>query len=97
MPGWDKPQKAMVLATMLRDSAVGVLQNLTEAERLDYDTLTKALQLRFGDEHLTELLYGQLQDRIQLPKESLKTFAEEIYRLAKKAFINCPNPGAGRY
>lgn len=57
---------------------------------LSYDKLTAALELRFGDAHKTQLLHGQLHSRVQLSKESLTEFAQEIEGLARKAFANCP-------
>ena len=88
---WDSLEKAKILATVLRESAVSVLNNLAEPDRLDYNKLTEALKLRFGDEHLTELLHGQLHDRVQLYNESLTSYAQDIHKLSRKAFRECPS------
>ncbi|VEN37479.1 unnamed protein product [Callosobruchus maculatus] len=54
--------------------------SLSTVELRDYDKITSALKLRFGDEHLTELLYGQLHQRSQKAKEYLAAFAYEVQR-----------------
>ncbi|VEN48470.1 unnamed protein product [Callosobruchus maculatus] len=58
---------------MLRDSAAAILENLCSSDLRDYDKITSALRLRFGDAHLTELLHGQLHNRTQQAKEDLTT------------------------
>ncbi|VEN57542.1 unnamed protein product [Callosobruchus maculatus] len=66
---------------MLRDSAAAILENLCASDLRDYDKITSALKLRFGDAHLTELLHGQLHNRTQQAKEDLTTFAYEVQSL----------------
>ncbi|KAJ3645651.1 hypothetical protein Zmor_023292 [Zophobas morio] len=88
--GWNNSEKVNVLAAMLRNSAVNVLQNLPQEDRLNYEKLTSALKLRFGDAHLAELLYGQLRNRIQSLNEDLTSYAYEVQTLAKKVFVNSP-------
>nr|CAH7719562.1 unnamed protein product [Callosobruchus chinensis] len=43
---------------MLRDSAAAILDNLPSSDLRDYGKITSALNLRFGDIRLTELLHG---------------------------------------
>ncbi|VEN64638.1 unnamed protein product, partial [Callosobruchus maculatus] len=56
MNNWSNEEKACVLTSMLRDSAAAILENLCSSDLRDYDKITSALRLRFGDAHLTELL-----------------------------------------
>ncbi|VEN55155.1 unnamed protein product, partial [Callosobruchus maculatus] len=86
MNNWSNEEKACVLTSMLRDSAAAILENLCSSDLRDYDKITSALKLRFGDAHLTELLHGQLHNRTQQAKEDLTTFAYEVQSLAKRAF-----------
>ncbi|VEN55290.1 unnamed protein product, partial [Callosobruchus maculatus] len=87
---WSNEEKACVLTSMLRDSAAAILENLCSSDLRDFDKITSALKLRFGDAHLTELLHGQLHNRTQQAKEDLTTFAYEVQSLAKRAFVNSP-------
>ncbi|VEN46472.1 unnamed protein product [Callosobruchus maculatus] len=73
MNNWSNEEKACVLTSMLRDSAAAILENLCSSDLRDYDKITSALRLRFGDAHLTELLHGQLHSRTQQAKEDLTT------------------------
>nr|CAH7759153.1 unnamed protein product [Callosobruchus chinensis] len=90
MNNWSNEEKACVLTLMLRDSAAGILENISSSDLHDYGKITSALNLRFENAHLTELLYGQLHNRAQQAKEDLTTFAYEVQRLAKRAFVNSP-------
>ncbi|VEN62679.1 unnamed protein product, partial [Callosobruchus maculatus] len=82
---WSIEEKACVLTSMLRDSAAAILENLCSSDLRDYDKITSALKLRFGDAHLAELLHGQLHNRTQQAKEDLTTLAYEVQSLAKRA------------
>ncbi|VEN38969.1 unnamed protein product, partial [Callosobruchus maculatus] len=73
---------------MLRDSAAAILENLCSSDLRNYDKITTARKLRFGDAHLTELLHCKLHNRTQQAKEDLTTFAYEVQSLAKRAFVN---------
>ncbi|VEN48518.1 unnamed protein product, partial [Callosobruchus maculatus] len=85
MNNWSNEEKACVLTSMLRDSAAAILENLCSSDLRDYDKITSALRLRFGDAHLIELLHSQLHNRTQQAKEDLTTFAYEVQSLAKRA------------
>ncbi|VEN41039.1 unnamed protein product, partial [Callosobruchus maculatus] len=90
MNNWSNEEKACVLTSMLRDFAAAIFENPCSSDERDYDKITSALKLRFGDVHLTELLHGQLYNRTQQAKEDLTTFAYEVQSLAKRAFVNSP-------
>nr|CAD7201211.1 unnamed protein product [Timema douglasi] len=82
--------KAQYLAEILRGPALAVLQNISEPTRLDYDALTSALVLRFGDKHLRHLYHAQLKNRVQRPNESLAELAADVERLSQLALEGCP-------
>ncbi|GFX00324.1 gag-Pol polyprotein [Trichonephila clavipes] len=44
---WDSRTKACQLAASLRADAADILQTLPETQRLDFDALVNALELRF--------------------------------------------------
>ncbi|GFY02356.1 gag-Pol polyprotein [Trichonephila clavipes] len=46
---WDSQTKACQLAASLRADAADILQTLPETQRLDFDALVNALELRFGE------------------------------------------------
>ncbi|VEN53797.1 unnamed protein product, partial [Callosobruchus maculatus] len=71
MNNWSNEEKACVRTTMLRGSAAAILENLCSLDLREYEKITSALKLRFGDAHLTELLHGQLHNRTQQAKEDL--------------------------
>nr|CAH7737620.1 unnamed protein product [Callosobruchus chinensis] len=75
---------------MLRDSSAPILENLSSFDIHDNDKITSTLKLRFDDDHLTELLHGQLHNRTQQAKEDLTTFAYEVRSSAKRASVNNP-------
>ncbi|VEN63443.1 unnamed protein product [Callosobruchus maculatus] len=90
MNNWSNEEKTCVLTSMLRDSAAAILENLCSSDLRDYDKVTSALKLRFGDAQLTELLPCQRHNWTQQAKEDLTTFAYEVQSLSKRAFINSP-------
>nr|CAH7754088.1 unnamed protein product [Callosobruchus chinensis] len=71
---WSKEEQACVVTSTLRAAAT-ILENLLSSDLHEYDNLTPALKLRSGDAHLTELLHGQLHNRIQEARWDLTKFA----------------------
>nr|CAH7736217.1 unnamed protein product [Callosobruchus chinensis] len=59
---------------MLRDLAAAILENLSSSDLRDYSKIVSALKLRFGDAHLTKLMYDEWHNRTQQAKEDLTTF-----------------------
>ncbi|GFY36525.1 retrovirus-related Pol polyprotein from transposon 412 [Trichonephila clavipes] len=56
---WDSHTKACQLAASLRADAADILQTLPETQRLDFDALVNALELRFGEKCVKD--YSRLQ------------------------------------
>ncbi|GFT03909.1 retrovirus-related Pol polyprotein from transposon 412 [Trichonephila clavipes] len=86
---WDSQTKACQLAASLRADAADILQTLPETQRLDFDALVNALELRFG-EKCEGLQQTQLKSRQQKVSETLQELATDVERLSHLAFSDCP-------
>ncbi|GFS67229.1 gag-Pol polyprotein [Trichonephila clavipes] len=60
---WDSQTKACQLAASLRADAADILQTLPETQRLDFDALVNALELRFGEKCVKDYSRLQLKSR----------------------------------
>ena len=79
MNKWSNADKAAHLAINLRGAAAAtVLTNLHPTQRQSYETLTAALNSRFGMAHQTELNRMRLKARSRRRKESLAELAEDV-------------------
>ncbi|KFM56688.1 Retrovirus-related Pol polyprotein from transposon 412, partial [Stegodyphus mimosarum] len=88
--GWDSQAKACHLAASLRADAADILQTLPESKRLDFEALSGALELRFGEKCLKDYSRLQLKSRQQKPTETLQELATDVERLSHLAFSECP-------
>ncbi|KAF8770190.1 hypothetical protein HNY73_017752 [Argiope bruennichi] len=88
--GWNPQAKAFHLATSLRGDAADILETLTEEQRHDFQALSSALELRFGEKCTKEYSRLQLKFRYQKAGESLQELAADIQRLSHLAFSDCP-------
>ncbi|GFU10569.1 gag-Pol polyprotein [Trichonephila clavipes] len=92
-------EKACQLAASLRADAADILQTLPETQRLDFDALVNALELRFGEKCVKDYSRLQLKSRQQKVSETLQELATDVERLSHLAFSHCPtevkrSPGA---
>ncbi|GFY30892.1 retrovirus-related Pol polyprotein from transposon 17.6 [Trichonephila clavipes] len=87
---WDSQTKACQLAASLRADAADILQTLPETQRLDFDALVKALELRFGEKCVKDYSRLQLKSRQQKVSETLQELATDVERLSHLAFSDCP-------
>jgi hypothetical protein len=87
---WDNITKAFQLAAALRGEAADILQTLPVDKRADFQSLTGALELRFGESHLKDFNRLQLKSRRQKAGETLQELAAEIEKLSQLAFSECP-------
>ncbi|GFY02223.1 retrovirus-related Pol polyprotein from transposon 412 [Trichonephila clavipes] len=87
---WDSQTKACQLAASLRADAADILQTLPETQRLDFDALVNALELRFGDKCVKDYSRLQLKSRQQKVSETLQELATDVERLSHLAFSDCP-------
>ncbi|KAH9524397.1 hypothetical protein Btru_054422 [Bulinus truncatus] len=80
--GWTRDEdKATALVLALRGKAAELLHTISDPGR--YDAVVRALELRFGDEHLQEVYRGQLKTRQQKYGEPLREIEADIERLAR--------------
>ncbi|GFW15556.1 retrovirus-related Pol polyprotein from transposon 297 [Trichonephila clavipes] len=87
---WDSQTKACQLAASLRADAADILQTLPETQRLDFDALVNALELRFGEKCVKDYSRLQLKSRQQKVSETLQELATDVERLSLLAFSDCP-------
>ncbi|GFS51414.1 gag-Pol polyprotein [Trichonephila clavipes] len=87
---WDSQTKACQLAASLRADAADILQTLPETQRLDFDVLVNALELRFGEKCVKDYSRLQLKSRQQKVSETLQELATDVERLSHLAFSDCP-------
>ncbi|GFT14397.1 CCHC-type domain-containing protein [Nephila pilipes] len=57
---------------------------------MDLTTIERALESRFGDNHLTQFYRTELKTRLQKPGESLQVLAADVERLMNLAYAECP-------
>ncbi|XP_046417430.1 homeobox protein 5-like [Neodiprion fabricii] len=84
-PGRIQDVRDSSLASCLRTPALNVLTALSEEEISDYQKLSSALELRYGNDHLTKLYTAQLQTRRQGRDEDLASLSQDIERLSRVA------------
>ncbi|GFX12178.1 CCHC-type domain-containing protein [Trichonephila clavipes] len=87
---WDSQTKACQLAASLRADAADILQTLPETQRLDFDALVNALELRFGEKCVKDYSRLQLKSRQQKVSETLQELATDVERFSHLAFSDCP-------
>ncbi|GFX09392.1 retrovirus-related Pol polyprotein from transposon 412 [Trichonephila clavipes] len=87
---WDSQTKACQLAASLRADAADILQTLPETQRLDFDALVNALELRFGEKCVKDYSRLQLKSRQQKVSETLQELVTDVERLSHLAFSDCP-------
>ncbi|GFT80072.1 gag-Pol polyprotein [Trichonephila clavipes] len=87
---WDSQTKACQLAASLRADAADILQTLPETQRLDFDAIVNALELRFGEKCVKDYSRLQLKSRQQKVSETLQELATDVERLSHLAFSDCP-------
>ncbi|GFW21873.1 retrovirus-related Pol polyprotein from transposon 412 [Trichonephila clavipes] len=87
---WDSQTKACQLAASLRADAADISQTLPEIQRLDFDALVNALELRFGEKCVKDYSRLQLKSQQQKVSETLQELATDVERLSHLAFSDCP-------
>jgi predicted aspartyl protease len=87
---WDDEGKAVALTLALRGQALQILQTLPVEDQKNYAAFVKALELRYGDHHLSQVYQSQLRARVQKSGENLQEFAADVERLVHLAYPNGP-------
>ncbi|KAJ8027616.1 hypothetical protein HOLleu_32813 [Holothuria leucospilota] len=81
---------AMCLAASLKGYARAVLTDLDAESRRSYPLLVEALSRRFSPFHQTEIFRVQLKSHIRKKEKSLPQLAQEVRRLARRAYPSAP-------
>lgn len=84
--GWNYRSKALLLASSLSGSARAILNELTERERRDFDSLVSVLKNRFGSINRAEVFRAELQSRVRYRNETLPELAQSIKKLTRRAY-----------
>ena len=76
----------------MRGAALEILQTLSDEDISKYSalTLTTALELGFGDEHLKQVFDARLKTRTQKFGESLQEFAADVKKMVRLAYPEAP-------
>ena len=83
---WSERTKALELATSLRKTALGVLTDLNDDTRYDFQALVSALSTRFEPEDQAEVFKAQLRNRRRKKTESIPELGQDMKRLARLAY-----------
>lgn len=85
---WNDLVKAIQLAAHLRGKARSVLDSWNEG--MTYSELKNRLELKFGDRQNFQNAYTQFSNRKQKPGEDFAAFGEDLERLARSVYPECP-------
>ena len=80
--GWNKKERATALMLALRGAAAESLQTIPLESHSNYEVLIKALDLRYGEDHMKQIYRSQLRNRAQRSGESIQQLAQDIERLS---------------
>ncbi|CAC5404179.1 unnamed protein product [Mytilus coruscus] len=83
---WNSKTKALLLASNLSGGARAILNEITEVDRHDFDSLVKSLKNRFGSVNRAEVFRAELQTRVRFKNESLPELAQAIKKLTRRAY-----------
>lgn len=84
--GWDEAEKALQLATALRGPALETLSHLPAAKQACFESLSEALQRRFGHRHQAEVYRAQLKKRVKQKSETLSQLAQDVEGLVRRSY-----------
>ena len=83
---WDYTTKSLQLASQLSGQACGILGDLPETQRRDYESILQALQMRFGSIERSELFKAKLETKVKGDHETLSELAQAIKKLTRQAY-----------
>lgn len=84
--GWKESTKALFLASSLSGGARALLNEMSDNERHNYQSLVEALRNRFGSENRSEVFRAELQTRVRMKNETLPELAQAIKQLTRRAY-----------
>lgn len=83
---WNNYDKALQLATHLRGTAQGVLGDLSQTQRTDFESLTSALAARFEPVQQSELYRAKIKSRLRRKGEPIVELAQDVRKLIRLAY-----------
>ena len=83
---WSNYDRALQLATHLRGTAQGVLSDLSQEQRTNFDSLVSALAARFEPVQQSELYRAKIKSRIRHKGEPIVELAQDIRKLIRLAY-----------
>ncbi|EZA59655.1 hypothetical protein X777_16726, partial [Ooceraea biroi] len=86
---WNKPAKAVALASSLRGKTQAVLYSVADAESLEFAELKSKLKLQFGESEFAQDYYHQFINRKQRFGEDFSTLGADLERLSRLAYPEC--------
>jgi len=88
--GWNSKTKALFLASSLSGGARALLNEMSDYDCHNYDSLVEALKSRFGSTHRSEVFRAELQTRVRFRNETLPELAQAIKKLTRRAYPGTP-------
>lgn len=76
-----------MLSLPLENDAMGILQAIPMTNHLNYEELTKWLEMCFVQHHKEPVFHSQSRSRYQKPNKILQEFEVEIRRLVRRGTI----------
>ncbi len=86
LSGWTSRMKKLVLSASLKGQARTYYMGLAYEEKRSYPTLVSALTRRFGTMRQREVWVAQLEGRRRQPGESISAVADDLLRMAMRAY-----------
>ena len=83
---WSNYDRALQLATHLRGTAQGVLSDLSQEQRTNFNSLVSALAARFEPVQQSELYRAKIKSRIRRKGEPIVELAQDIRKLIRLAY-----------
>ena len=90
MHGWNSKTKALFLASSLSGGARSLLNEMSDYDCHNYDSVVEALKSRFGSTHRSEVFGVELQTRVRFRNETLPELAQSIKKLTRRAYPGTP-------
>ena len=83
---WSNYDRALQLATHLRGTAQGVLSDLSQEQRTNFNSLVSALAARFEPVQQSELYRAKIKSRVRRKGEPIVELAQDIRKLIRLAY-----------
>ena len=88
--GWEEKDKLDYLWINLAGTALSFVEGLPEAQRVSYQTVSDAMEKRFGAENMAMLFKAELLHNSRKRGQSLYELGQEVRRLTDNAYPNFP-------